>query len=89
MISSLIILALILLMSWLLQDKIQTVLNFTGGIFGIFILFIMPCIEVFQARRLSHTHGNPKNYITWLPMLVGVLGIAFMVLNLYHIISKL
>lgn len=89
MISSIVILALILLMSWLLQDKIQVVLNFTGGIFGIIILFVMPCVEVFQARKLSHTPGNPRNYIAWLPIFVGVLGIAFMGLNLYHIISGL
>ena len=76
-------------MSWLLQDKIQVVLNFTGGIFGIFILFLMPCIEVYQARKLTHTPGNPKNYINWLPIAIAILGIIFMGLNLYHIISKL
>lgn len=80
---------MILLMSWLLQDKIQVVLNFTGGIFGIFILFLMPCIEVYYARNKTHTPGNPRNYIPWLPIFIGVLGMAFMVLNLYHIISKM
>lgn len=80
---------MILAISWLLQNSIQVVLNFTGGIFGIFILFLMPCIEVFQARRLTHTEGNPRNYIRWLPIVVGVLGIGFMILNLYHIISKM
>jgi Mn2+/Fe2+ NRAMP family transporter len=88
-VSSVIILVTILLMSWLLQDKIQVVLNFTGGIFGIFILFLMPCIEVFYARKKVHEEGKPKNYLSWLPLMIFVLGVGFMVLNLYHIISKM
>lgn len=84
-----VILVIILLMSWLLQGEIQVVLNFTGGIFGIFILFLMPCIEVYYARKKVHVEGNPQNYLSWLPIFIFVLGLAFMVLNLYHIISKL
>lgn len=42
--ASIIILAIIIALSWAFQNNIQVVLNFTGGIFGIFILFLMPCI---------------------------------------------
>lgn len=76
-------------MSWQLQDKIQTVLNFTGGIFGILILFLMPCMEVYKAREIMHRPGDPRNYIRQLPIIIGCLGFAFMGFNLYHIIEKL
>jgi hypothetical protein len=42
--STLILLTVILAVSLLLQEYIQYVLDFTGGIFGTMILFMIPCI---------------------------------------------
>lgn len=43
-VSSLVILSTILMISWIFQNHIQKVLHLTGGIFGIFIIFLMPLI---------------------------------------------
>ena len=76
-------------MSLLLREQIQIVLDFTGGIFGIFILFFIPAAEVYKARKLIHREGNPQNYIPWLPIVVSILGLVFMGFNLYHIIINM
>lgn len=76
-------------MSWLLKHEIQVVLNFTGGIFGIFILFLMPCIEVFYVRRRVDVGDGRRDYLVWLPVILFIFGIGFMGLNLYSIITKL
>ena len=88
-ITTVVILLIILSMSWLLETQIQIVLDFTGGIFGIFILFFIPAAEVYKARELMHREGNPRNYIRLLPILISVLGAIFMGLNIYGIIRKL
>jgi hypothetical protein len=44
------ILAAILIISFALREYIQTALNFTGGIFGCLILFILPSLEILKAR---------------------------------------
>ena len=89
---SVVILATILLLSCVLKDEIQVVLDFTGGIFGIFILFVMPCVEVHCARKRRFTEGSSGSSGKLegsLPIFVGVLGLGFMGLNLYNIISKM
>ena len=40
-----------------LKDYIQYVLDFTGGVFGSIILFFLPCIEVYQARKQVWRRG--------------------------------
>ena len=40
-----------------LKDYIQYVLDFTGGVFGSMILFFLPCIEVYQARKQVWRRG--------------------------------
>ena len=77
------------MMSLLLKKEIQIVLDFTGGIFGIVILFFMPAAEAYRARELIHREGNPRNYVSWLPKLIGMVGLAFLVFNMYNIIAKL
>lgn len=34
-----------------LKHYIQYVLDFTGGVFGSVILFFLPCLEVYKARK--------------------------------------
>jgi len=76
-------------MAWQLQNQIKIVLDFTGGIFGIIILFIIPCMEVYASRNKIHRQGNPRNYIRYLPIILGALGLLFMGFNLFHIISDI
>lgn len=85
---SIVILACILLISWQLQDKIQTVFDFTGGVFGIVIIFLMPSVCVYKARILTEKQVSGK-VNQWLPIFIGVLGVAFLVFNLYDIIVGL
>jgi len=47
------LLAIILVVSYALKDNIQVALSFTGGIFGCIILFFLPCLEVYKARKLT------------------------------------
>jgi hypothetical protein len=56
------ILGTIIGLSWILQSKIQTVLDVTGGILGIFILFFIPTIEVYKARKVVHLQGDTKKW---------------------------
>ncbi len=49
-----ILLGVILIVSVELQKYIQYVLDFTGGIFGSVILFFIPAIEVYKARKMVH-----------------------------------
>jgi amino acid permease len=85
--TSSVILAIILFLSWLFRSNIQTVLDFTGGIFGILILFLMPGIELYRAREVL---GEKRNIVvTCLPLAIAVLGIAFMGFNLFRIIRNL
>jgi hypothetical protein len=47
------------------------------------------CFEVYYARKKTYVEANPKNYISWLPVVIGLLGIGFLGLNLYHMIFNL
>lgn len=75
-----IILGLILLMAWQLQNKIQIVLDVTGGILGIVILFIIPACEAYKSRVLWEGETIKKRKIV-MPALLFGLGIAFIVVN--------
>lgn len=83
------LLSFILLISVLLQEYIQYVLDFTGGIFGTVILFFIPALEVYKARKKVHTNGEVKNYMERLPLIIIGLGIVFMLFNLFGVIYKL
>jgi putative effector of murein hydrolase LrgA (UPF0299 family) len=88
-ICSLAILLVVLLISAFLQDHIQIVLDFTGGIFGMGTLFFIPVLEVWRARKIIHRQGEPRNYIVWLPIVVAIFSSLLLCLNLYHIINKI
>ena len=79
---------IILAISALLQNEIQIVLDFNGGIFGTFILFFLPALEVMKARKVVRREGDPINYIKWLPLFILLLGVGFMGFNLYHVLTK-
>jgi len=49
------ILGAVLVISFALREYIQIALNFTGGIFGCLILFLLPSLEVLRARSLFPT----------------------------------
>lgn len=83
------LLAVILFISFILKDQIQTVLSFTSGIFGGLILFIMPCMEVYKARKLSAPEKSFLNSYQWTPLLLMGIGFAFMGFNLFEVISHL
>lgn len=55
--TTILLLATILAVSVLLEDYIQYVLDFTGGIFGSVILFFIPACEVYSARKRVHKQG--------------------------------
>ena len=77
-----------MVVSFFLQHEIQIVLDFNGGIFGTFIVFFLPTLEVWKARKKFESENKPKNYIPSLPIIVGGLGIIFTVYNMYNIIDK-
>lgn len=84
-----ILLALLLVISFLLKNDIQVVLDFTGGILGTFNLLIMPCLEIYKARKLSPPKQSFLNSYVWMPLVIIVLGVAAMGYNLYQTISSL
>ena len=84
-----ILLLLILAISFALKNQIQVALNFTGGIFGCIILFALPCMEVFKARKLFPTPKSFLNSYVWMPIVLMVVGALCMIFNLYETIRKL
>lgn len=84
-----ILLALLLVISYLLKNDIQVVLDFTGGILGSFNLLIMPSMEVYKARKLFPPKKSWLNSYVWFPLFFVVLGVAAIVYNLYRTISGL
>lgn len=57
------LLVIICIVGLTLQEYIQYVLDFTGGVFGSMILFFLPCMEVYSARKRVFRAGDVKNYI--------------------------
>ena len=51
------LLVIICIVGLTLKDYIQYVLDFTGGVFGSMILFFLPCLEVYQARKRVWRQG--------------------------------
>lgn len=86
---SLVLLGLILSLSFVLRNQIQTALSFTAGIFGSIILFVIPCMEVYKARKLSPAKPSFLNSYAWMPLFLMSLGLVFMGFQLYQIISNL
>lgn len=84
-----IILVLLLVISYLLKDEIQIMLDFTGGILGAFNLLIMPSLEVYKARKLFPPVKSFLNSRSWFPLLMIVLGVGTIAYNLYRTISGL
>jgi amino acid permease len=84
-----ILLIVILIISFVLKNQIQTALNFTGGIFGCLILFIMPSLVVYKARKLFPTPKSFLNSYVWMPLAVVAIGVASLTFNLYQTISNL
>jgi hypothetical protein len=84
-----ILLLLILGISFALKNQIQVALNFTGGIFGCIILFALPCMEVYKARKLFSTPKSFLNSYVWMPVALMVIGALCMIFNLYETIRKL
>ena len=86
------LLGLVLIISYFLRNDIQIVLDFTGGILGSFILFIMPSLEVYKARQLATGEGEKQKKLgaaRWMPLVVIGVGVAAIVFNLYQTISNL
>jgi hypothetical protein len=57
------LLVIICIVGLTLQEYIQYVLDFTGGVFGSMILFFLPCMEVYSSRKRVFRTGDVKNYI--------------------------
>ena len=83
------LLAIILLVSFLARNQIQTALSFTAGIFGSSILFVMPCMEVYRARKLFAPEKSWLGSYTWMPLFLIGVGVAVMAFQLEQIISNL
>ncbi len=87
--TTLILLSFVLLISYLLQNEIQYVLDFTGGIFGAIIMFMLPCMEVLRSRKRQEKPGKINNYFKRLPYLVMLIGALTTGFNLYELVKKL
>jgi hypothetical protein len=83
------ILAIVLIISFAMRDYIQVALNFTGGILGCLIMFVLPSMEVLKARALFPIKKSFLNTYVWVPYSMIVLGILSMGFNLYQTISGL
>ena len=73
----------ILAVSFALKDQIQVALSFTGGIFGCLILFFLPCLEVYKARKLFPAKKSFLNSYVWMPLGIMAFGSICTVFNLY------
>jgi hypothetical protein len=89
MILTVLLLIIISIVGLTLKHYIQYVLDFTGGVFGSVILFFVPCLEVYSARKQVWRKGEVKNYIEKLPIVIMVLGGLFMSFNLFQVIKNL
>ena len=60
---TIVLLTIICIVGLTLQEYIQYVLDFTGGVFGSIILFFLPCLEVYSSRKRVYRNGDRKNYL--------------------------
>lgn len=82
-----VLITVIVAVAYSMAGQIEVAIGFTGGIFGSLILFFLPCLEVYQARKKMKLER--KNYVEWLPVAVMVVGLILTGFNLYQLILKL